>query len=236
MFRRAAPTLAALAKRALAADLPAGMTGTATAGRWLPALATSALTVNAPPSFGAPRFASSTPASPPSPAAKNHTGWGQTKASELLDFKGNERGTWLWCSKTDLVIDAVKKMAKANVGSLLVFDPATMGVEGPLPADAVVGIVTERDYLTKVAVTGRASTALTVGEIMTAQSRLLTAAPDASVVEVMTTMVANNIRHVPVVSGGTFLGMLSMRDVVATVLDEHNEEVGRLQDYIQGGY
>jgi len=35
-------------------------------------------------------------------------------------------------------------MAKANVGSLLVFDPATMGVEGPLPADAVVGIVTER--------------------------------------------------------------------------------------------
>ena len=35
-------------------------------------------------------------------------------------------------------------MAKAHVGSLLVFDPATMGVEGPLPADAVVGIVTER--------------------------------------------------------------------------------------------
>jgi len=91
MFRRAAPTLAALAKRALAADLPAGMTGTATAGRWLPALATSALTVNAPPSFGAPRFASSTPASPPSPAAKNHTGWGQTKASELLDFKARNR-------------------------------------------------------------------------------------------------------------------------------------------------
>lgn len=92
------------------------------------------------------------------------------------------------------------------------------------------------DYLTKVAVTGRASTALTVGDIMTSQSRLLTAAPDASVVEVMTTMVAHNIRHVPVVSGGAFLGMLSMRDVVSTVVDEHNEEVGRLQDYIQGGY
>lgn len=104
----------------------------------------------------------------------------------------------------------------------------------PLPPPLSLSLLT--DYLTKVAVTGRASTALTVGEIMTAQSRLLTAAPDASVVEVMTTMVANNIRHVPVVSGGTFLGMLSMRDVVATVLDEHNEEVGRLQDYIQGGY
>ena len=38
-------------------------------------------------------------------------------------------------------------MAKANVGSLLVFDPATMGVEGPLPADAVVGIITERGEL-----------------------------------------------------------------------------------------
>lgn len=72
---------------------------------------------------------------------------------------------------------------------------------------------------------------------MTAQSRLLTALPGASVVDVMGLMVDHNIRHVPVVEGGTFLGMLSMRDVVSTVLDEHREEVSRLQDYIQGtGY
>lgn len=71
---------------------------------------------------------------------------------------------------------------------------------------------------------------------MTAQSRLLTASPGASVVDVMGLMCDNNIRHVPVVEGGTFMGMLSMRDVVSTVLDEHREEVGRLQDYIAGGY
>ena len=71
---------------------------------------------------------------------------------------------------------------------------------------------------------------------MTAQSRLLTASPGASVVDVMGLMVDHNIRHVPVVEGGAFLGMLSMRDVVSTVLDEHREEVGRLQEYIQGGY
>ena len=58
----------------------------------------------------------------------------------------------------------------------------------------------------------------------------------SSVVDVMGLMVENNIRHVPVVEGGSFLGMVSIRDVVTTMLEEHREEVGRLHEYISGSY
>ena len=58
----------------------------------------------------------------------------------------------------------------------------------------------------------------------------------SSVVDVMGHMVENNIRHVPVVEGGSFLGMVSIRDVVTTMLEEHREEVGRLHEYISGSY
>jgi len=49
-------------------------------------------------------------------------------------------------------------------------------------------------------------------------------------------MVENNIRHVPVIEEGSFLGMVSIKDVVATMLEEHREEVGRLHEYISGSY
>ena len=167
MFRRAAPALASLAKRALACEaLPASTTAAST--RWAPTAA-AVLAAAREPSWAVARpfSAAPSPPSPPSPAAKNHTGWGQTKVSELLDFKvgmrvgggiergrecceragtprcaprerrcggsqdappfpssshpalppltqGNDRGAWLWCSKGDMVIDAVKKVREGE--------------------------------------------------------------------------------------------------------------------------
>ncbi|KAK9806943.1 hypothetical protein WJX72_008229 [[Myrmecia] bisecta] len=179
-------------------------------------------------------------------AGEKHTskqGWGQTKVYDVLEDKHEDQGNWLWCSKDDYVIDAVRKMTKGNVGSLLVFDPSKIRygtdeatklkkVEG----DAVVGIVTERDYLTKVVVVGKNSSSLHVKEIMTPQSKLRTVSPQSSVLEVMTLMMDYNFRHVPVVHEGNYLGMISIRDVVNTMVQEHREEVGRLHEYIQGSY
>ncbi|KAK9906807.1 hypothetical protein WJX75_008399 [Coccomyxa subellipsoidea] len=165
-------------------------------------------------------------------------GWGQTKIGQVLQSK-HDAGAWLWCSKDDLVIDAVRKMTKGNVGSLLVFDPEKITIDQPIKeasGDAVVGIVTERDYLTKVVVVGKSSSDLPVSKIMTPQSKLLTVTPQQSVVHVMELMIDNNFRHVPVVNDGTYLGMVSIRDVVGVMVDEHREEVGRLHEYIQGSY
>lgn len=172
---------------------------------------------------------------------ESEAGWGQTKISTILKEKGKDSGAWCWCSKDDTVFDAVKKMAKANVGSLVVFDPSklTPDVAGKYHAastDAVLGIITERDYLTKVVVQGRSSAQLKVAQIMTPQEKLQTVAPDRSVLEVMEMMVDKSFRHVPVVDGGELLGMISIRDVVHVMVKEHRNEVGKLQEYIQGTY
>ena len=46
----------------------------------------------------------------------------------------------------------------------------------------------------------------------------------------------NRIRHIPVIDGSGMLGMVSIGDVVQTVVSEHREELNRLNAYIQGGY
>jgi len=104
--------------------------------------------------------------------------------------------------------------------------------------DAVVGIFTERDYLTKVVVKGRNSSNTKISEIMTPSKSLVTVTPQHSVLDVMELMVEKNFRHVPVVDGdsGTMSGMVSIRDVVHVMLKEHREEVGRLNEYIQGTF
>lgn len=176
----------------------------------------------------------------PAADASRDKGWGTTKISDLLKARGPDNGAWLWVARDDLVIDAVHKMHKGNVGSLLVLDPSKMAANGGgVPAaseDTVCGIVTERDYLTKMVVQGKSSLNTKVSEIMTPGKKLVTAEPDDTVVEVMELMVDKNIRHVPVVDAGTMIGMISMRDVVHTMVKEHREEVGHLQEYIQGSY
>ena len=162
-------------------------------------------------------------------------------------------------------------MTHANVGSLLVYDPAKVKVHDrnnvAQSKDAVVGIITERgwclrackcvflsfathashtytctstststDYLTKVVVKGRQSTNTKISEIMTPSSSLITVSPQHSVLDVMELMVEKNFRHVPVIEGGAMTGMVSIRDVVHVMLKEHREEVGRLNEYIQGTF
>lgn len=170
-------------------------------------------------------------------------GWGSTLVGEVMKAKHEDTGAWLWCSADDMVIDAVRKMTHANVGSLLVFDPAKMHLVCTskdrctnTSKDAVVGIITERDYLNKVVVKGRQSGSTKVEEIMTPAEVLETVTPQHSVLDVMGLMVDKNFRHVPVIDKGNMIGMLSMRDVVHVVLKEHREEVGRLQEYIQGTF
>lgn len=138
-------------------------------------------------------------------------GWGQTKITDVLKMK-SDMGAWLFCSKDDMVIDAVKKMAEANVGSLVVFDPSKVNLSDKkslnVMNDAVCGIITERDYLKKIICEGRSSKDTPVSTIMTSGSKLLTVSPDKSVLEAMELMADNNIRHLPVVNNNTMQGMV----------------------------
>ena len=138
------------------------------------------------------------------------------RVSEILEEKGHDV---LRIEADASVFDAVKRMVEANVGSLLV----TEGAE-------IKGIVTERDYLRRVAHEGRTDKETPVREIMS--SPLIVVTPETTIDECMALMTDRRIRHVPVVDGGEVAGIVSIGDVVKFKSKQQSFEIQFLHDYI----
>ncbi|KAK8444213.1 hypothetical protein SEVIR_9G099100v4 [Setaria viridis] len=156
-------------------------------------------------------------------------GFETATVADVLKSKGKSAdGSWLWCTTEDNVYEAVKSMTHHNVGALVVVKPGQ--------DKAIAGIITERDYLRKIIVQGRSSKSTKVGDIMTEENKLITVKPDTKVLQAMQLMTENRIRHIPVIDGTGMVGMVSIGDVVRAVVNEHREELNRLNAYIQGGY
>jgi CBS domain-containing protein len=135
---------------------------------------------------------------------------------EILDEKGHEV---LRIDAGVSVLEAVEQMVEANVGSLLVTDGGDD-----------VGIVTERDYLRRVALSGRADEEIEVREIIS--SPLIVATRDTTVDECMALMTDRRIRHVPVVDGDKVVGIVSIGDLVKFTSKRQSFEIKYLTDYI----
>jgi CBS domain-containing protein len=136
--------------------------------------------------------------------------------SEILDEKGHDV---LRIEADAPVFEAVKRMVEANVGSLLV-------TEG----DEIMGIVTERDYLRRVALEGRTDKGTAVREIVS--SPLIVVTPQTTVDECMALMTDRRNPHVPVVDGGEVVGIVSIGDVVKFKSKRQSFEIQFLHDYI----
>ena len=136
--------------------------------------------------------------------------------SGILDEKGHDV---LRIEADASVLEAVKRMVAANVGSLLVTE-----------SGEITGIVTERDYLRRAALEGRTDKETAVREIMS--SPLLVATPETTVDECMALMTDRRIRHVPVVDGGEVVGIVSIGDVVKFKSKRQSFEIQFLHDYI----
>jgi CBS domain-containing protein len=117
------------------------------------------------------------------------------------------------------VLDAVRAMVEANVGSLLVTDGGT-----------IEGIVTERDYLRRVTLEGRDERETPVREIMSAP--LVVVTPATPLEECMALMTERRIRHLPVLDGATIVGVVSIGDVVKYQSQAQSFELRYLHDYI----
>jgi CBS domain-containing protein len=141
------------------------------------------------------------------------------RVSDILRTKG---GDVLKIEASATVYDAIEKMVDRNVGSILV-------TEG----DDVVGIMTERDYLRKIALKGRTSRETQVGEIMTAP--LVYVTPQTSVEESMAIMTDRRIRHLPVVDEDEVVGVVSIGDLVKFQSQEQSFRIQYLTEYISGG-
>ena len=143
-----------------------------------------------------------------------------SRVSEILDHKG---GMVLSVDINDTVLDAISLMAQVNIGAVLVQQD-----------DSIAGIFTERDYLQKIALESRSSPQTKVGDVMT--SPVISADPGDSVQHCMETMTTCHCRHLPVVENGKLLGIVSIGDLVKKMLDEKQNEVEKLSQYITGTY
>ena len=123
---------------------------------------------------------------------------------------------------TDSVFDALQLMADKGIGALLVTQD-----------DAIVGIVTERDYARKIVLKGRTSALTLVRDVMT--SHVMFFGPTQTSEECMALMTDNRLRHLPVMSeDGKLLGLISIGDLVKGIISEQKFVIEQLEHYISG--
>lgn len=120
------------------------------------------------------------------------------------------------------VLDAVKLLAEKKIGALLV-----------MAGGRLVGIVSERDYVRKLAELERAAFDARVADIMTAE--VITVGPRDSVQYCLQIMTDHRLRHLPVVAEGELIGMLSIGDLVKQTIDDQASLIQQLEQYIRGG-
>lgn len=140
--------------------------------------------------------------------------------NDILRTKGNDI---FHIHPDKSVFEAIKEMADKNVGALLVMDNSELK-----------GIISERDYRNKVILKGRTSKETQVREIMTEQ--LYVVSPEESVEECMTLMTERKIRHLPVLKQQKVVGVVSIGDLVKSIISKQEVQIQHLHQYISGTY
>ena len=138
--------------------------------------------------------------------------------AQLLESKGHTVHT---IDPDDFVLDAVKKMAKQKIGALVVMENGKM-----------VGIITERDYARKVILEGRSSRDTHIRQIMT--SPTICTRLDQTVEECMAVITEKRVRHLPVLKDNEVVGLISIGDLVKTIIAEQQFIIEQLEHYISG--
>lgn len=138
---------------------------------------------------------------------------------QLLDGKGYQ----VWTVGPDQsVLDAIKLMAEKGVGALVVVD-----------GGKVVGIITERDYARKVILQERSSRTTPVRDIMT--TRVICTHLANTAEECMAVMTDKRVRHLPVMDDGQLVGIISIGDLVKSIIDHQQFMIEQLESYITMG-
>jgi CBS domain-containing protein len=139
---------------------------------------------------------------------------------QILASKGRDVVT----TRPDATIAEVATLLKAKrIGAVVVTD-----AEG-----ALCGIISERDLARGLADHGAKLLDMRVSQLMTVE--VVTCSPGDSLDRLMQQMTEGRFRHLPVIEGGTMIGIMSIGDVVKHRLWELENETHMLQDYIAGG-
>jgi CBS domain-containing protein len=139
--------------------------------------------------------------------------------NDLLKMKGND--VWAISPETT-TIEALRFMAEKKIGALLVLDDGV-----------IVGIISERDFVNRIAVDRACVLDRPVSEYMTEKVIMVT--PKHTIQQCMEVMTDRRIRHLPVISDGQLVGLISIGDVVRSIISEQSSLIQNLEDYIVGG-
>ena len=141
-----------------------------------------------------------------------------TTIRQLLDAKGHNI-----CSigPDDTVLDAIKLMAEKDVGSVLVVEK-----------DELVGMFTERHYSRNVFLKGRSSPKTQIREVMA--RNVICVEPERTVEECMALMTEKRVRHLPVLQDERLIGIISIGDLVKSIISEQKYTIEQLERFIRG--
>jgi CBS domain-containing protein len=139
-----------------------------------------------------------------------------TIVQHILDKKGQ----LVWTIRPDdTVFAAIEEMARKDVGALVVVDNGDP-----------IGIFTERHYARNVFLKGRSSPTTVVKDVMRTGFAYVT--PDRTVEECMAIMTAERVRHLPVMDDGNLIGLVSVGDLVKSIIEDREFVIDQLTSYI----
>ncbi len=119
------------------------------------------------------------------------------------------------------VFQAIQMMAEKNIGALPVLRDGTL-----------LGIISERDYTRKVILKGKSSKNTAVEDIMTREPMVV--CPDDTIAGCMRLMTTRRVRHLPVLSEGKMLGILSIGDLMKWIVSQQEATIDQLTKYVFG--
>lgn len=132
------------------------------------------------------------------------------------------KGSQVWViSPNANVMQALELMTQKDIGALPVVDESSL-----------VGIISERDIVQMLSNAKTFHPQDTIYQHMTRD--VITTNLDASVEECMTMMTNYHIRHLPVIENGKMIGLISIGDVVKSIISDRDEMINNLEDYIVG--
>ena len=120
------------------------------------------------------------------------------------------------------VSELLRALAEHNVGAIVVLGP-----------DGIAGIASERDVVRQLHERGTGLLDMPVSEIMTTD--VFTCTPKDTVDSLTVVMTERRFRHVPVLSNGQLVGIVSIGDVVKSRISQLEEGHDQLQAYITQG-
>lgn len=141
-----------------------------------------------------------------------------TTVAQLLQSKDSKLHT---IAPDDSVFSALEKMAAHNIGALPVVEKGKL-----------VGLISERDYARKVILQGHHSHETRVRDIMS--THVVCASPDYDVEHCMAIMTEKRVRHLPVLDKGVLIGLVSIGDLVKSIIEKQQFVIEQMTNYIAG--